>query len=275
MKLFSFLLFILFVQPLDAQLKEFLGQKTADLATWKFETPHKEAFIDQAIKEGHLGENYFQGAEKNLLVADVDRDGLPDLVYNGHLNAESSTFFILHNTGDKFEKVYSGFGSLVYLSSPNGLEPMSFGLNNYACCDGYTDFYEYIVPERSPEGLSYRSTYRMVIKNNTLLPKKDFFSTPIAFETVNPGYLLRSHPEVDNTPHERMDHIPMPGNQVAAFPPGAKGTAIASKTDETGRVWYFVLMNNEKKPSQEVFYHEKGTVSFRMGWMSSRFLNKL
>jgi len=54
------------------------------------------------------------------------------------------------------------------------------------------------------------------------------------------------------------------------------GTAIATETDSSGRVWYFAIMINNIKPIKEILFkgYNNDKPYHSMGWISSRFIKE-
>jgi hypothetical protein len=61
---------------------------------------------------------------------------------------------------------------------------------------------------------------------------------------------------------------------LAIYSKGSTGTAIAKHIDQSGRLWWFVVMDHYKKPSRSLFApRNHNMISYKStGWMSSRFL---
>jgi len=91
------------------------------------------------------------------------------------------------------------------------------------------------------------------------------------FEVAKDIYRLRKTPKIDNTINEYLDDKPV-GNISHSYSTGDKGNAFTSKTDSTGRIWWFVEMKNPTLKSGEHFPKE-GT--FYLGWMSSTYVKKI
>lgn len=102
-----------------------------------------------------------------------------------------------------------------------------------------------------------------------------FLPRPRAFTVANDRYLLRESPAIDPPTEEGADWNRWEGhgNALAEYGRGARGIALAERTDATGRVWWFVWMDGRTPPRDAQFQeHEDGPRLDRLGWMSSRFL---
>lgn len=96
------------------------------------------------------------------------------------------------------------------------------------------------------------------------------------FVVRNDKYKLREQPVIDDKHDEQesdFEGMPIYGNALAEFGKGSKGEAIAEKPDETGRVWWFVIMDGDAKVEYDRFYGDQK--ASKAGWMSSRFLEVL
>ena len=88
-------------------------------------------------------------------------------------------------------------------------------------------------------------------------------------EVLNSPYYLRATPEIIN---DEFHYHYEKGNIIAEFSKGDTGYALDQRTDNTGRVWYFVIMNPPQGNgfhNYDIDRHEKW-----LGWMSSRFLDR-
>lgn len=100
----------------------------------------------------------------------------------------------------------------------------------------------------------------------------EVFDIKIPFKVINDKYRLRTKPEIDNG-DSKNDF----GNIIGEFATNDSGIALAESKDETGRIWWFVMMYNNISKDKSYFhidndnsgYHRKKQV---YGWMSSKYL---
>jgi hypothetical protein len=65
-------------------------------------------------------------------------------------------------------------------------------------------------------------------------------------------------------------------NIVAIFPKGAKGIALAEHKDETGKIWWFVIMGREPLPKTKISNNSSNfPIRQLSGWMSNDYLKRL
>jgi hypothetical protein len=224
------------------------------------------------IKNQHPGYLVFQ---EFIHTVDFSRDGLPDIIYSGYVGQESNvTIFLIYNAGT-FEEVFAGCGDLVALEHLSNWSPLRFRIFNYACCGDFRHFIEDYVPHRKNGKLSYVLSNRILVDSRIKPPKK-FFETSKFFKIENEQYNLRTGPIIDDKVFD-TEWGEAKGNVIAVYVNGSIGQAISSKMDETGRMWWFVIMNSSNNKIWELYHHHDGCNSKEKadlaGWMSSRFLN--
>ena len=257
------------------QLKEYLMGKEPDLQSWSQGTDNSSAI--RKIQSQGLFDDYLVGDDlaSNCYVVDFDADGINDLLYFGYLGGESLGLVFFKNDGQEYSKIFEVMGNLVYLSEFKMYTPLSFAVNHYGCCASINDVLEYYTPTNIDVEFKYQLSQKIAHIKGMLFPV-DGFIDPIAFKTVNPEYKMRLKPIIDDDQSFHPDY-PMPGNTIAIYPAGSLGTAIATKTDETGRVWYFAIMKNNIEPIKNILFkgYNNDQSYFSMGWISSRFVEEL
>lgn len=122
-----------------------------------------------------------------------------------------------------------------------------------------------------------------IIKDSTIFypsdesvyPDKQTINVP--FIVTMDTYKLRQSPIIDDV---EIKGSYKSGNLIAEFTKGDIGYAYASKEDETGRIWWFVIMENNIKKDWTIYNHcdDKSDNYKNMkvcGWMSSRYLERI
>ena len=96
----------------------------------------------------------------------------------------------------------------------------------------------------------------------------------VKFKVVNDKYTLRATPEIKNE-FPISDYYEK-GNLICELTKGDIGYAIASKTDETGRIWWFCIVESNIE-KDDTFYHIRKNHSNEkwFGWISSRFVETI
>jgi hypothetical protein len=271
MKKQTLLLSLLVVLSLSAkaQLKEFLRGQDVYWSGWIQENRYTNA-LDE-IWRSPVMQEYEIPSKTNLRKAhfvDFDADGKKDIIVMGNLGGESESILFFRNNGIDYEETLSILGEMVYVSDYKMGQPLSFAINHYGCCEDNTDNFEYYVPVGHGDDFHFELSQKISHLKSGTFPKE--FISPIGFYTTQEKYTLRMDPSIPEETGDFADY-----SQIAAiYPPMSEGVAIAKKKDATGRLWYFVIMENNQAPLEE--WVHKGFNSpaphRTMGWMSSRFL---
>jgi hypothetical protein len=207
----------------------------------------------------------------NFYVVDFNNDGISDILYYGNVGGESNNLILLIGQADnKYKLVIRLLGRLVVVSENDGFSPLSFVIYNHACCAGVIDHLEKYVPIWNNSEFNYSVQYKYAFYYTVKLPKIRF-EKPKGFKTINQKYNLRLNPFVDDTIVLDHDEI---GNICAEYPKGSEGIAIAEQIDETGKVWWFVMMKNNLKPNWSLYVKgdNNDLPAYFLGWISKSYL---
>ena len=200
-------------------------------------------------------------------VLDFNGNGLLDMLYYGPAGAESFLTLVLVNQGNGFAVAFEAYGAIVNLWRPFPFQPFHFIFSAGACCNEPLRWYTHYQPVQG-DPLTYAA------KNKTFLPSEFNFPeksiTPIAFTTINETYTLRRTAYI---PEERGETDAY--NVLAQYPKGSEGVALAKQIDATGREWWLVMMRNNKGFTSDYKVYIEGDEYYFLGWMSSRYLQKL
>jgi hypothetical protein len=136
----------------------------------------------------------------------------------------------------------------------------------YGCCDDPNNFVQAWIVTESFGAATISATHEIHYLNLTEIP--ECFSLNIKFEVQNTPYILRATPEINDS--EAIHNFER-GNIVAEYGKEDRGIALASRTDETGRIWWFVVM---EKSNHSALFHNYAIFRSQKwaGWMSSKFL---
>jgi len=191
----------------------------------------------------------------------LNNDTLVDFVYYDPSGGEPFMTTIYLNTGNKLEQVKSGIGSIYRYDKPFLESPSLIHFVEWGCCDDPHNIYQ--LWTLNNDLISESDQYHFL--EETQLPKDMRYSFSISVQ--NTPYTLRATPEIIN---ENFHYHYDKGNIIAEFSKGDIGHVLSTKTDSTGRVWYFVIM---EKPSKVGYHNYKIYKDEKwMGWMSSRFV---
>lgn len=223
-------------------------------------------------QEGTLPKQRARGTLSNYHVFDITEDGLLDLIYSGPYG-EGSAVILYENRGTNF--IESDFipGQLIGLSRLDLSRTIEIKTHLFPCCAGVWHYLKTVVVNSTESGIDIIMLNEDVYMDYTDEPTNTMKS--VLFETVNEQYKLRSTPNIVNEFSRWPDTIDG-GNTLAIYPKGSRGRAYGKSTDETGRVWWFVIMENNFKPINSLMYYDndpKGTRSY--GWMSSSYVKQI
>src|SRR5690554_130624 len=212
--------------------------KEVDLNEWIIPTSKTEKTkILELLKdkdEFHWVYNSYKDGDTSLFdrlhVTDFNCDGIFDLIYNGFVGTESNRIiFMKGNTNGTYAQVIGLFGEFIELSRFDGFTPLSFTINNYACCAGTVNHIEKYTPLSLRTSFKYELQAKHSFHIGLKLPKKTF-EKPVAFKTINEKYFLRITPAINDS---MTIGYQQKGNQFAEYPKGSENIAIAEETDET------------------------------------------
>lgn len=278
MKHFLFFAFLAFLPTFSySQLNSFLKEENHSFTKWeRIDEAKKSEILNSFLEEGYLKDYAIQQDYKNnFFVIDFDADGEKDVIYYGYTGAESQYIFFFRKNSDSYKQTFAVAGKLVYLSDYEPFSPLSFAIEHYGCCSDIVNNFEYYVPVTRNKEPSFQLAQKIGSIDGTSMPES-YFPEPLAFKTTNETYSLRLEPLINND-KGFFDGEDIEGNIVAKFPSGSEGYALAEQPDETGRVWWLVIMKNNLPSTNSLFHkgwnnEEEG---FSMGWMSSRYLEAL
>lgn len=169
--------------------------------------------------------------------------------------------------------VYGTIGRIARLWRPEPTSPLWLRVQHDGCCGDDRLFTEDLSPHLNGGRLAYQTAQVFLTPFVVVRPTK-LLRTTMAFVVENDGYRLRSSPEINDAPGESQ-WGPARGNVLAEYGRDAEGIALGESVDQSGRVWWFVVMNPSTPPRNALHRDdtEKGRpAAARAGWMSSRFV---
>jgi hypothetical protein len=201
---------------------------------------------------------------------DVDNDSDLDLIYDGWSGSEPMTIMIFLNKNGIYVNVFTQFIDIENIEIKNH-ELKRMEIYNPGCCLAIMA-HEYVFEfKMGKDLLSAYLTEHYIYHNETQIPKK-YFEKPIKFEVANPQYELRITPQIDTSSNYIPDESY--GNRLRTYKTGDKGIALAEESDETGRVWWYVIMDNQEERKYKMDNPDVYPAKYE-GWMSSRFLKRI
>jgi len=217
-------------------------------------------------------------------IVDVDGDALPDAIYDGpNLQCDGARLEgvrtrILLNRPDGPALAFDTLGTITAVTRPLPRAPIHFTFSTRGCCGDFRVITASYVPARDGDSLRFVPSTRTVWYGLMEMPTA-WLPEAIPFEVASETYNLRYAPVIDNTVNPREPPDWRLGNVLAQYTMGARGVALAESADETGRVWWYVLMEDVPRPTWVSVDARLGAdtpaAARRFGWMSSRYLTRL
>lgn len=225
---------------------------------------HKKSLLESVtpiwmVDEGRMTLDQYYGYFKPVY---LNNDTLVDFIYHGPSGGEGFLVSIYLNTNGTLKELKSETGAISKIYKPVPDSPAVIHFTQSGCCDDphnylqiwtltgnkifESDKYHFLEKTEIPENLNFK--FSIKIKN-----------TP---------YYLRATPSIVN---DNLNHNYKKGNIIAEFSAGDIGHVLASRTDNTGRLWYFVIMESPKNDgfhNYDIYRHERW-----LGWLSSRYVD--
>ena len=217
----------------------------------------------ESIKE-HKNEFHF---------LDIDGDGKPEIIYDGWDGSEGDMVTILKKKDNQYIEIQNFHGRIVDIK--RNQDKLKIITCDFSCCDEYIDYMESFDYNKTSQ--KFEISESLPLLSLTELPNK--FMTPIKFVIKNTPYKLRFSPKIiTGLKGNEMPYDPINGeNIIAVYKSGDTGTAYAESKDNTGRIWWFVIMDKKPESSESLF--REGKNNFKnykpIGWLSSRFVERI
>ncbi len=199
----------------------------------------------------------------------VNNDSQLDLIYNGPIG-ESDGIIIFVKTGSTYQMSNVLGGEIIGIERSKLSGLLNFKISQNPCCPAEEQYRLVAHISIRPNDVKLLTSVEYSYKRNTELPATYF--SPRPFVTIRTHYNLRAQPTIDSKSNDWAENIG--GNVVAIYPQGSLGKAIAEKIDEKGRLWWFVIMENNIVPTKSLLVYRKPT-NMSVGWMSSKFLQEV
>lgn len=139
----------------------------------------------------------------------------------------------------------------------------------YGCCDDPINYWQQWTINPTTGNISIHKTEEYYFMEGTNFPDK--FDAHTKFRIINTSYKLRATPEIIND--KPINYHFEQGNVIAEYSKGDTGFALASETDEAGRIWWFVALDESMSEGYSVYSSKRNRKW--LGWMSSRYIEKI
>ena len=202
--------------------------------------------------------------KKHLFTADVNGDGLADVIFEGPDGGESEIVRIYLNHRERFELIFEDYQYLTRLEKIDGkLSALETGdIGSAGQYLYFTRKYQVNWEEGTPSIIKGK---QIVNYKYTELPLK-YFPDPTPCSSIGDTLLLRASAARINEPF-----IPKPesfGNIIARYRSKTKGVMLATKSYGKGNVWFYVEIEPDVYPTASILYGLDKFPVFVRGWVS-------
>lgn len=242
----------------------------------------KHDFVKYA-KEHNLMVDEFEMMDANKMIIpnhfkgiDINGDDQLDIIYSGPSGGEPNVVKIFLNTGSDYELVFYGYQGIVKVIWKNERLDQIF-LHDWGCCADIRQINSVYQATYNDGTIPEFNIIYQSVEPQFMAKPKVLLEEPIRFSINNDGYKLRLMPNIDDENYYFPDGaINRKGNTIGFLNSGYKGTAFGSKVDETGRVWWYVEINNQYEILDNVLkMDDLEQMTNVVGWISSRYVTKI
>lgn len=203
---------------------------------------------------------------------DLNNDGLYDVVYSGPNGGESNIVYFFIQTNSGFEKVFEAMQGVNKVTWSGELLDKVL-ISDWGCCaEIHLINSVFEVDYDNQNKPVFTKIYQTIEVDEYLVKPKHFFKEPIEFEVDNEDYKLRLSPLIDDTTN--CQWLDLAGNTIATLRTGTQGIALASKTDETGRTWWYVAIEQNENVKTSILPTTDYPSTKIIGWLSSRYVTE-
>lgn len=182
---------------------------------------------------------------------DIDNDKNDELIYSGWSGSEGEMAIIYKVANSKIQRIQQFYGSILDIQNL-GTNHSKMIVLDFACCAGYTDYvhtYEYNSTTRNFEITNSLSKVRL-----TIIPSN--LQEPVKFKTKDSKCFLRYSPEIiTGMKEDENEFEPINGeNILTVYNSGATGQIFAEAKDNSGNIWYLVVMDSISADEKTIFH---------------------
>lgn len=198
---------------------------------------------------------------------DIDNDNLTDLIYYGW-GISVPEFKIFLRKDNELKPIFQN-ECISLIDFKNTEETLNIKYLKTSCGGNDVEFVDNIMFSKGKSEVYIEGSEKTYFYAFTILPETRDFEK--RFIVKNETYNLRYSPDL------KKDNI------IGEFTKGDIGTAFSSSIDSTGRVWWFVQMdNNISKPESSFDFIISDFISSNeakdkkwYGWISSRYVDAI
>lgn len=210
---------------------------------------------------------------------DLNGDNKKDFVFDGESGGEPRMIEIFIYSKGIYKDVFTTQQAIRKIDWNNRHQMSRLYIDDWECCAGYMGYHKIFSITYDKNNLPvFRKVYKSALISEGTSPDT-LLKKPFRFQILNNGYNIRSAPVIDNSSVEPWDESLSSengsGNIIGKLVSGATGTAIAQKTDKTGRIWFYVEIDEPYFPKNNILYTDNNFPTKTEGWISGRFIKFL
>ncbi|QSE98675.1 hypothetical protein [Fulvivirga lutea] len=229
----------------------------------QIEIDQSDRSIESVSKLNSQLESFYSNFPHLFHLVNLNNDDKPDLLFYWPENSNEPIFELFINQGTRLKNVLDKRGSIIDVQLKKIKGQFNVSLNEVAYSEPPFLNRHHIIEINPFKSDSAIVSKTVLFFGGTEIPNE--FPLRQNFEVTQPKYRLRLTPEISNE------------NVICELTTGDKGMALAQKTDSTGRVWYYAMIdNNIPKNTNEFYYIDsnspEGLAQKMYGWISSRYL---
>lgn len=195
--------------------------------------------------------------------------GREGIICSSYFGSEEMHNAIWMKQGNYYKFSGQLIGKIIKIFRDTNKQPFTIVTISGWCCASGIGAFNLYNPTNHSGVISYELTQS--IQDHASIKMPEGRMKPKRFQVVEQLYRLRESPEIEDKPYmNEFEGDEVIGNVLAEFKKGDKGMAIAEKADNTGKIWWFVIMEPTAEQTYSRFYDNKS--QYTMGWMSSRYL---
>ena len=212
----------------------------------------------------------------NLYVFDINGDGFLDVLYSGSDGNEKDLFKFFLKEGNDYFPIFTGKQSIVkaYWKERRLVRILT---HDWGCCGSFRLVNSAYDISYNDNGKPKFTKVFQSAELHFITKPLSYFEEPLDFVTKNENDKLRISPIIDDTSYFYSDFSSSsPGNVICMLPEGTKGTAYGNSFDNTGREWWYVLIEpNTNVKKNKLYLNDLDFPTSIVGWLSSRYVLKI
>jgi len=207
---------------------------------------------------------------KHLHVADINNDGLDDIIFEGRDTAEGGLLQIFINTGGQYVQVFENRQGVA------GIEWKEKKINtlvvdDWGCCAAYLNFEKTFAVSFTKQNMPVFTLVNQTAAVFDGAAPDSLFTKPFAFAVTQKNCCIRTRPVVDSTgfgPWQTSDSMRGTGNITGWLPAGTRGNVVGKKAGSTGIEWWYVEVDEKYPVAHSAYYdNDNKFPAKKRGWV--------